>query len=245
MPLPEEVTTTRMYSIDANVPQVKKWREKLDKHGVDYSDFQYITNGLSGADVTLLSLDTGRIHRIGFFFPLLTAQKATALIGPFQKAGKTPKSGENWFLITKNNVRIIGVLRGSHPVFQSKTKEANGLQFGSSTSTGVSETHYPSFIDIGVHRLDWYVLHHNLNPSIAQAMLTGHLAKGMTEVEATAVLGKPDEVTTDDQGARRLYWNVIQRVVGEGRSQVRVWANIADDRVQSFEDQRREIDEGP
>jgi hypothetical protein len=239
--LPEEVTTTRIYSIDSTVPVVAQWRQKMDQQHADYSDYEYITNGLSGSDATVIHVSNGRVQRVGLLYPHLTPEKLQSMVGPFEKAGTLPRSTSASFRITKSGVRVIGVLSGEHKNFQStpiQLQDFNGHRTG-----GVKSDTYFSFLEIGIHRIDWYVMHHDLTKEVAAAIATGHLAKGMTEDEARMLLGAPAEVTTNERGGRELYWHVTETTASGAESEVRVTATIVGGKVESFEDHRTDTDD--
>jgi hypothetical protein len=242
--LPEEVTSTRIYSIDATVPIVKNWREKLVQHGIDDSDFQFITNGLAGSDTTLIGVSNGRVQRLGLFFPHLTPTRAQSILSPFEKTGTASKSGRNWFRISKAGIRFFGILAGTHKNYEATPHELKGWYFGASTSSGIKEDSYFSLITLGIHPVDWYVMHNKLSSEVSKAMLSGRLAKGMAEDEAILVLGKPSaKGTTERAGSERLFWRIPAMTETGGVSLTEVWAELSDGVVNTFEDVRASTDD--
>ncbi|HEY8665551.1 MAG TPA: hypothetical protein VIL86_02750 [Tepidisphaeraceae bacterium] len=180
--LPEEFSTGKIYSLDAEVDAVRKWRSQLKEHKVDISDFDFITRGVGGADLAVFSLAHGRICKIGYLFPYLTADKASALIGPIQKLDPKSKSGDDWITATVKDVGFVILQRGTH---SRKVQPEYHPRLGEKPHPPPpQEFHYYSFIVIGADNIDWYALHNHVEPKTLDSIRKRALLEGMTRAEA-------------------------------------------------------------
>jgi hypothetical protein len=220
--LPEDVSKSRVFPIQSTLGEPTRWRRMLDEDKVDYTNYQYICANVATAEAALISIDHGRVIQIGLFYPTLTPAKAKSLIAPFGKAGTDAFASDTFFWVTVGTTRIKGALSGTHLY---------------DDGYGVMRP-YKCFITIGINPVDWYVLHSKVSDDISKAMLSEHLAKGMTEHQARLTLGEPESVVTDEQNERYLKWKIPYLSAKEGLTMIVIGATFVDGVVDRFTDAR-------
>jgi hypothetical protein len=209
--LPEEVSKTPIYSLKSNERVVQKWKRLLEQNQVNYSDYDYVTSGLYGAEATLIDVENGRVKALGYLFPHLTPMRVVELLNPIGKTSQKAEKTGNGFIATFHDIKFIGSLSGSHAWLEEGPPPPPhafhpGLDFNPQ-SASMAKHSYFSFISLSVAPIDWYVAHNHLEPQIVKAMLAGHLARGMKTTEAEMVFGKATNESIDSDGRTVLQWS--------------------------------------
>lgn len=202
--LPGDVGRAKVWSIGCNKGPVPRWVKMLDDNKIDTTDYQYITNGLQGAEAVLLSVQNGRVQSLLFFYPNLSSTQVQRLLSPLAKWADKAKNSAAEFAVLKGDEELCGSLVGSHSFDVEVHQSVSAEQYFQGGGVTHHTENYFSGIAIGVSPVDWEIFHNKVPKAIADAMREGTLANGMTEYEASLAVDIKGKVVSTDGNSRTI-----------------------------------------
>lgn len=202
---PGEVGQAKIWSIGAAKGPAVRWRKMLEDNQIKWDTFQYITDGMHGAEAVLIGAENGRVKSLCFFYPSLSPSKVKLELSPLAKIADKATATDDTFRILKGKTSIFGSLVGSHSFDVTTHRQLSLNEWaagGGGDDLGVShhQESYFSGIQVEVSPIEWDIVHNHVSTEIAAGMRSGSLVPGMTEAEAELATGITGKVVSVSDG---------------------------------------------